>query len=326
MKIMIRALRLFLFGLFFSAPVFAGLVDALNEISNEIESSGNPPSAPNNNPPVAPRTGPAAIPPSVPVPDYKGLPALSSNTNLEGNQTATYKNPDGSYTVVERDAGGEILSEKSFGQPAGDGTPILSASQGSTFVNIAADGSVKVENLASGSVTDVQTGTTVSVQANTDGTREVTTIDGNGQAISTENRGKEPVGGSSYDPATGKTVNSEAQEDGSRLVTTRDQAGNVLSQETRGQNEPVGASSYDPATGNTISSVRQADGSRVVTTTDRDGRVISQETRGNNQPIGGSSYDPATGNRVSSVRQADGSRAVTTTAQDGKVVSQQVQR
>ena len=118
MKITIRILQLFLFGVFFSVPVFAGLVDALNEISSEIESSGNSSPASNNHPPVAPRTGPAAIPPVAPVPDYKGLSALSSSTNLEGNQTATYKNPDGSYTVVERNAGGGNFSEKSFCQPS----------------------------------------------------------------------------------------------------------------------------------------------------------------------------------------------------------------
>lgn len=264
-----RAKTFLLAGFFVwvSTPLlFASLVGALDEISNQIDagsSSGNP-APPAVNPP-------AAVP-------YPGTPLNSTTDPVTGNTSATYKNPDGSYTVRETDASGRVISQKSFGGPnVNKPIPGLNASE-SSMIQIAPDGSVNAGKLSEGSARDTVTGTTVAVQGNADGTRTVTTTDANGKVLSKENRGKEPNGGSAYDASTGKTTTSTANGDGTRTVTTTDKNGNVISQERRGK-QPAGASSYDPATGITTSSVRQADGSRLVTQTDASGKVLSQEVR-----------------------------------------------
>ncbi len=252
-----------------AAVLHAGLVDALNEISNEIDASGGNASPPAESSAQAPVQSSAT----------NGLSPLSTNTDPSGKSTSTYKNPDGSYTVIEKDAKGNVLSEKKFGDASEGALPPVAEPGESTIIDIGHDGSIKQQILASGTATDTVTGETTKVESNQDGTRTVTQSDKDGKVLSTETRGKEASGGSSYDPVTGQKITSEIRDDGSHLVTTTDKDGKVVSQEVTGKGQPVGGSAYDPDTGITTTSYRQPDGSRLVTKTDSTGAVISRETK-----------------------------------------------
>lgn len=303
---------LFLAFFFFSGTAFAGAADSLEDIVKKIQGGGgaSPSPSPAPNPQIPSFTDSGAV---------FGKP-LASSTDMEGKTTSTYKNADGSYTVVETDRSGVQLSARNF-----PGLPVLTEAKtiesgSSTFIRINPNGEVEMEPMLEGEAAGSETGMTTSVYPESDGTRTVTTRDADGKVVSTERRGNEPAGGSSADPQTGVTSSVQIV-NGQWKVTQKDAEGKVISSTVRNPNGAVGSSSYDAATGITTTSTRNEDGSHTVVKTDASGKIISSEVRGKaKEPADASSFNPVMDITASSYKTPEGGRVISEAAANGAVI------
>ena len=172
-----------------------------------------------------------------------------------------------------------------------------------------------------GTITNAQTGETMTGYSNADGTTTYVTKDANGKETSRVTRGKEKDSASSKDPKTGETVKSEKNADGSHTVKRTDKDGNT-STEWLPTNEPAFISDQDgdPKTGETKTITKNADGSHTVETTDRNGITRSAVHDHRKEPQGGAAVNPDNGLRTSVTDNGNGTRTIIITDQDGNVL------
>ncbi len=203
-----------------NAYAVGGLSGALDDISKQIDSSGESssgsqasqtapaPPAPPHQPPALPAPGvlTGSTQPGI-VPTKPGEGSMVMIDPQTGNVTQGVLNPDGSKTITEMDKNGNVVGTRTV-PPAG-------------------------QSLPSGSAFDPSTGITTAVQGNADGSRTITKTDADGKVIEKRTEPKSKPGSASasaYDPSTGMTTSVVKNADGTRTVTKTDSSGKVLEQ------------------------------------------------------------------------------------------------
>lgn len=284
----------------------ASLVGALDDITEQIGSSGSGSGSGSSASTSSPAAQPAQPPPA-PAPQGPEFgpaddvvtdpPAPVSQTPGEGTTTVdpetgiattVVEKPDGSRIVTQRDKDGRVLKEEFF--PPGSDTPDA------------------VKEL------DPETGNTRTTAFHKDGSKSILTTNSDGFLVDEKYEDAPRASASMYDPETGTTMTSVKNADGSRTVTKTDKDGNILAQETLPAPGKGGASAsaYDPKTGRTTTSTLNPDGSRSVVTKDKQGGIVAESTEpapGQGQPFV-STTDPKTGVTTTVRGNPDGSRTV----------------